>query len=109
MKTIFIYKYTNDFAENKDIARDLRINKIQPELDKNGRIKIDFDKVGSATQSFVHALISEVIRTYGIQILDNIHFENCNSRVQKIIEIVVEYVQDGIFDNDDNNQPSSNC
>jgi F0F1-type ATP synthase membrane subunit a len=102
MKTILIYDYTNDFAENKDIARDLRKNQIQPILDNKEKIILDFNNVSSATQSFIHALISEVIRIYGIVILEDLIFKNCNSQIQTIIEIVVEYVQDGIFtDNDD--------
>ena len=102
MKEIFIYDYTNDFAENKDIARDLRKNQIQPTLDTGEKIILDFKNVSSVTQSFIHALISEVIRAYGIDVLENLIFQNCNSRIQTIIEIVVEYVQDGIFTDDEN-------
>jgi F0F1-type ATP synthase membrane subunit a len=101
MTQILIYDYTNDFAENKDIARDLRKNQIQPALDKKEKVTIDFKNVSSATQSFIHALISEVLRIYGIAVLEDLIFQNCNSRIQTIIEIVVEYVQDGIFTDDE--------
>lgn len=104
MITIPIYEYTNDFAENKDIARELRLKQIQPALDNNESVELDFLNVSSATQSFIHALISESLRLYGVDILDSLLFKNCNSRVQTIIEIVVEYVQDGIFIEEDENE-----
>ncbi len=97
MKTIALLKYTGDFAENKDIARKLRLEEIEPDIMKGKNITLDFEGVTSATQSFIHALISEVIRVYGVNMLDHIFFKNCNTRVKTIIEIVIEYVQDGIF------------
>ena len=100
MKTITLFKLTGDFADNKDLARKLRIEQIEPELDKGNNLIIDFENITSATQSFIHALISAVIRKYNVDILNKISFKNCNSKVQTIIEIVVEYVQDGIFADD---------
>lgn len=84
---------TGVFAENKDIARDIRIKYLMPVLEKNGEITLDFEGVESATQSFVHALISELIRNFGNEVLDNIYFKKCNKSVQEIINIVVDYMQ----------------
>lgn len=92
--TIHIFEKVGDFAGNKDIARDIRLNEIIPALDRNEDIVIDFNKVGSATQSFIHALISDVIRKYGIDSLDHIIFKSCNDTIKKIISIVVEYMQE---------------
>ena len=97
MRTIILFDHTKDFAENKDIARQLRTEVIEPELQQGNKITIDFKNVTSATQSFVHALISEVIRTFGVDVLDNVLFKNCNEQIKTIIKIVVEYVQDGIY------------
>lgn len=91
---IKIYDVVGSFAENKDLARDIRINKIIPGLDNNHGVTIDFNKVKSATQSFIHALISDVIRKKGIGVLDHIYFKNCNDTIKKLIEIVIEYMQD---------------
>lgn len=71
------------FAENKDIARKVRLEKIEPALQESKKIAIDFKGVESATQSFIHALISSLIRSKGIEVLDNIYFKNCNDTVQK--------------------------
>lgn len=101
MNELKIFNYTNDFAENKDIARQLRLETIEPILKSGKEIIIDFENVTSATQSFIHALVSQTLRDFGVDILDKVQFKNCNDRVQTIIEIVVEYVQDGIFTEDD--------
>lgn len=95
--TIELFTYSSDFAENKDVARTLRTEVIEPELAKGKNVIINFEKVTSATQSFIHALISETLRKYGVDILDKLQFKNCNDKIKTIIEIVVEYVQDGIF------------
>lgn len=94
MITINLYPVVGDFAENKDVARDIRERDILPALEKGEEVTIDFAKVTGATQSFVHALISEAIRRYGSDALDQVLFKNCNDTVQKIITIVTEYMQE---------------
>ncbi|MBN9485138.1 MAG: hypothetical protein BGO70_10860 [Bacteroidetes bacterium 43-93] len=96
MTKIELYNYTGDFAENKDIAKDLRINCIEPNI-VNDSVQLDFNNITSATQSFIHALISNVIRINGVDVLDRLYFKNCNDQIKTIINIVVDYVQDGIF------------
>ena len=94
--TIKIYNYTGDFAENKDVAKDLRVDNLEPLLANGYDIVLDFQGVSSATQSFIHALISQVIRKHDAKILDRIVFKNCNKKVKAIIKIVVVYVQDSL-------------
>lgn len=93
MKKIKLFELVGDFAENKDIARDIRIKEIIPLLEKGQDLILDFENVDEVTQSFAHALISDLIRNYGIDVLDRISFANCNKTVSKIIEIVVDYMQ----------------
>lgn len=94
MIEIKIIRITGSFAENKDSARDIRLTKIVPALEKKEEIILNFEGVEGATQSFIHALISEVIREYGTEVLDKISFKNCNEKVRKIISMVVEYMQE---------------
>jgi hypothetical protein len=94
MITIHIKEYAGIFAENKDIARDIRINTLMPALSSEDAVVIDFSKVDGATQSFVHALISEPLRVYGKNTLNKIQFKNCNGTIQEIITIVTEYMQE---------------
>lgn len=83
------------FAENKDVAREIRLAKIMPALAKSQEVILDFSGVTGATQSFVHALISEAIRQYGDTVFDQLLFKNCNDTVREIINIVADYMQEG--------------
>lgn len=96
MKTIKLYKKTGLFAENKDIARDIRLNEIIPALEKKQSVVLDFKKIDGATQSFIHALISDLIRIHGSEVLEKISFKSCNNTVRKIITIVTDYMQESI-------------
>lgn len=82
------------FAENKDIARDLRTKTILPALQEGEVVMLDFARVEGVTQSFVHALLSDLLRQYGREVLDKIVFKNCGDEVRKIIAIVVDYMQE---------------
>lgn len=93
MKEIKLFSKVGSFAEDKDIAREVRLKKIIPLIKKNKDVILNFEKIDSVTQSFIHALISELIREFGGEVLDKISFKNCNKNVQKIINIVVEYMQ----------------
>lgn len=93
MKAIKIFKFAGEFAENKDVARKVRVDLITPTLKRGDEIVLDFGKVGSTTQSFIHALLSELMREYGPDVLEKIAFKNCNENVKGIINIVVDYMQ----------------
>lgn len=95
MKIIEIRAHAGAFAENKDTARELRLNEIIPALEKKEEIVLNFAGVDATTQSFIHALISDLLRKYGSDVLDRIEFKSCNDTVKKIITIVVDYMQEG--------------
>ncbi len=94
MKTIFIKNEAGIFAENKDIASRLREHDVLPTLRDSHEIMLDFAGVEGATQSFVHAMISQAFREFGPEVLDHIVFKHCNDSVRGIIEIVVDYMQE---------------
>ena len=94
MIEIKLLPIVGSFAENKELARDIRFKKIIHALENKQEITLDFDGIDSTTQSFIHALISDLIRKYGIDVLDKIYFKNCNETVTKIINIVVDYMQE---------------
>lgn len=85
-----------DFAENKEIAKQLREKIILPALSEGEEITIDFEGVDGVTQSFVHALISDVIRQYRETAFDNLFFAGANADVRKIISIVYRYMQESL-------------
>ena len=91
---IKLYEHIGAFAENKDVAADLRVHTLIPALEKKQQIILDFEKVEGATQSFIHALISDLIRKFGNEVLDTIQFKSCTATVKGIIGIVVDYMQE---------------
>ncbi len=91
--TINIASVASSFAENKDVAKDLREQQILPALQQGSAVVLDYSGVDTTTQSFTHALISEAIRIFGSEVLDSFSFKSCNANVKRIIGIVVEYMQ----------------
>jgi hypothetical protein len=94
VRIVAIAERAGSFAENKDVARSIRVEELEPALASGEEVRLDFGGVELATQSFVHALISSVIRARGADVLDHIDFRDCSETVQGVIEIVVEYSQD---------------
>ena len=104
MREIFIFKEigNKDFAENKDAGQEIRLKKIMPELENGDEIILNFEKIDRASQSFIHSLISEPIRKYGAdKALDFIIFKGCNSTVKTMINIVLDYLQDALRENEE--------
>lgn len=101
-KIIKMQKLTGDFAENKDIAKKMRIEKIMPALSKGNEIVLDFKGINGATQSFIHALISDPIRELRNSALDHLMYKNVNGDIREIISIVYRYMQESLDGNDDN-------
>lgn len=95
-KTIKMRAYVGDFAENKDIAKKLRIEKIMPALSKQNEVVLDFDGVTGATQSFIHALISDPIRELQDIAFDKLFYKNTNDDIREIISIVYRYMQESL-------------
>lgn len=100
-KIIKIQKMAGDFAENKDIAKKLRIEKIMPALSKGEEVILDFNGVEGATQSFIHALISDPIRELKDIAFDNLAYKNANDNIREIISIVYRYMQESLEGNGD--------
>lgn len=93
-ETISIKVKAGSFAENKDVARELRIKRIMPALKRNQMVILDFSGITGATQSFMHALISDTIRIYGEGVFDQLRFRNCSPVVKEVVTIVSEYMQE---------------
>lgn len=96
---IKIKDYAGTFAENKDRAKELRINIITPALSNKKEVELDFKGVTGTTQSFIHALISEPIRQFRDLALDNLEYKNCSDEVKEIIKTVYDYMQESFNGN----------
>lgn len=99
MKPIRLMSEAGDFAEDKDVAAEIRDSQIAPALAKGKEVPLDFEGVTLVTQSFVHALICDPLRRHGEDALDLLVFRNCSEGVRGIIETVVQYSLETIDDN----------
>ena len=96
METIKMLDLVGEFAENKDIARELRLNRLLPALKMGRAVTFDFEGVKGATQSFIHALVSDALREFPDVVYDNVFYKNANEEIQKIITIVYRYMQESL-------------
>ena len=92
--TIRLLDYTGTFAEDKDVARALRTEQLEPALGRRETVTLDFTGVPLATQSFLHALLSAVIRSTEAKMLDRVVFKGCSPAVKSLIKLVCEYSQE---------------
>ena len=60
-------------------------------LCRGERVVIDFDGVELATQSFIHALISDPIRQFGRGRDPEMKFKNAGDEIRALVVTVVEY------------------
>lgn len=95
-REIAMLPLVGSFAENKEVARRLRIEQIMPALSRGELVVLDFDGVTGTTQSFVHALISDALREQPEVAFDNLYFKNASPDVRKIVEIVYRYMQESL-------------
>ena len=79
------------FAGNKDSARDIREKYLKKWINEDGIIVLDFSDIDSSTQSFVHAMLSQLFQVYGEAMLDKFEFKNCNAAVKSLIVTVINY------------------
>lgn len=93
MIIVKVFEAAGDFAENKDVARQLRIEQLMPALESGQKVTVDFEGVSLSTQSFIHALISDALRKHGASVLDSIQFPKCNAAVRALIATVCDYMQ----------------
>ena len=100
-KTIKMMPRCGDFAENKEIARSIRLDEIVPALSEGKRIVLDFKGIDAATQSFIHALISDPIRQFRDVAYENLYYKNTNKDIKEIISMVYRYMQESLDNADD--------
>jgi hypothetical protein len=87
-----IIDFSDTFAEDKDIARAIREDYLFPiYTTTKDNIVLSFAGIDSTTQSFVHALISDLLQKYGEPVLERVIFESCNDAVRSLVATVINY------------------
>jgi hypothetical protein len=78
-----------EFDEDTETAAKIRTQEIRPRIEKGQGVIIDFKGLRAPTQSFVHALLYEVLRMPGG--LVGLSFRNCTASAQEVIKAVAAY------------------
>jgi len=79
----------HDFEENNQEAVRLREQEIRPRVEKGEVVLFDFEGVRAPTQSFVHALLSEVLKIPGS--LARLSFTHCTPSAREVLKAVAAY------------------
>lgn len=90
-KTVILNSGIDGFIDDKDEAKRIRLDVLLPTLEKSEGVVIDFKNVKTSTQSFVHALLGEVLIKYKEPALQRLEFRNCSPQLKTLVEIVVDY------------------
>lgn len=85
----------NRFAEDKEEARRIRLERIMPSLERGDDVVLDFRNLSYATQSYIHALVGEALQKHGEPALSKLEFKNCSPALRSVIELVVDYTLGG--------------
>jgi STAS-like domain of unknown function (DUF4325) len=101
MIVIKLLDNVGDFAGDKDVAAALRTDTLEPAMLAGTPVVLDFEGVELATQSFIHALISELVRATKFDALKLIEFRHCSESIRELIEIVAEYSQEDVVEDPD--------
>lgn len=95
------------FIDDKDRAREIRVQTIMPEIENGRHVIIDFKNVQTSTQSFVHALLGEVLGKFKEPVLEQLEFRHCSPQLKTLIELVVDYSLGGFLPSEDENTISN--
>lgn len=82
---------TSGFAEDKDEARRIRTATLLPALEQEQAVILDFSEVKYSTQSFVHALLGEVLQRFREPVLEKLEFRHCTPQLKSLVQLVVDY------------------
>lgn len=91
VEVVSVSEVAGNFAEDKDVARIIRQKNVLPHLAAGEGVVLDFSGVGVATQSFIHAMISEALRIHNGRALQLLEFRSCNPAVKSVVLTVIEY------------------
>jgi hypothetical protein len=77
------------FDEDTETAARIRTQEIRPRLEQGQSVIIDFGGLRAPTQSFVHALLYELMALPGV--LMRLSFRNCTPSAREVIKAVAAY------------------
>lgn len=83
-----VFDHIGNFGGNSEKAIQFRQTHIEPLLENEGEIEIDFSDVRSANSSFCNALVANLIERHPTA-LEKIRFSNCRPVIRVLIESAI--------------------
>ena len=89
-ETVSIQKYFGKYAENKDLAKKLRDEKLLPALAENKKLIIDFADVIFATDGVLTAMLATPIQRLGLPAYKKIKVINVASDIRVMLDFIFD-------------------
>lgn len=87
---INIKNYFGLYAENKDLAKKIRDEKLLPALAENKTLTIDFDEIVSAPHSLLNAMLATPIERLGLKAYKKIKIINAAPEIRETLDFIFD-------------------
>lgn len=87
---INIRNYFGHYAENKDLAKKIRDEKLLPALAENKTLTIDFDEIVSAPHSLLNAMLATPIERLGLAAYKKIKIINAAPDIRETLDFIFD-------------------
>ncbi|MGI9054258.1 MAG: STAS-like domain-containing protein [Pyrinomonadaceae bacterium] len=87
---ISIRNYFGRYAENKDLAKKIRDEKLLPALAENKTLTIDFDEIVSAPHSLLNAMLATPIERLGLSAYKKIKIINAAPEIRETLDFIFD-------------------
>jgi STAS-like domain of unknown function (DUF4325) len=85
-----IFNFFGKYADDKIAAIKFRDQHISNAVELNKDIHVDFDRVLSAPHSFLNALLSPAIRTFGMHAYKKLKIRNAQPEIRETLDFIMD-------------------
>jgi hypothetical protein len=87
---IIVHNYFGQYIENKDLAKQIRDEKLLPVLTENGSLIIDFKDVIFASHTVLNAMLATPIHQLGLTAYKKIKVINTASDIRVMLDFIFD-------------------
>jgi hypothetical protein len=87
---ISVRNYFGTYAEDKDLAKKIRDEKLLPALAENKTLTIDFENIISAPHSLLNAMLATPIRQLGLAAYKKIKVINVSPDIRVTLDFIFD-------------------
>jgi hypothetical protein len=87
---IIVSNYFGQYIENKDLAKQIRDEKLLPVLAENGTLIIDFKSIIFASHTVLNAMLATPINQLGLKAYKKIKIINAASDIRVMLDFIFD-------------------